>query len=164
MRDTGYNAVSFRDIASEMGIKSASLHYHFPKKEDLGEALVSRYSEHFMQSVTALSGETPTPMQAISAFIKAYELALTQDEQICLCAMFSAESPGLPEKVQEPVKAFFNRNLDWLSQHYAALGYDNPAQEAEFTQSLVQGAMMLANVTGNTDVFHSAVKRIVLTD
>ena len=39
MRQTGYNAVSYRDIAAEMGIKSASLHYHFPKKEDLGVAL-----------------------------------------------------------------------------------------------------------------------------
>ena len=39
MRQTGYNAVSYRDIAAEMGIKSASLHYHFPKKADLGAAL-----------------------------------------------------------------------------------------------------------------------------
>jgi len=42
MRQHGYNAVSYRDIAAEMGIKSASLHYHFPKKADLGISLVKR--------------------------------------------------------------------------------------------------------------------------
>ena len=51
MRQTGYNAVSYRDIASEIGIKSASLHYHFPKKEDLGIALVERYSKNFFSAL-----------------------------------------------------------------------------------------------------------------
>jgi AcrR family transcriptional regulator len=35
----GYNALSFRELAKEVGIKSASVHYHFPTKGDLGAAL-----------------------------------------------------------------------------------------------------------------------------
>ena len=44
MRAGGFDAVSFRDIAAEVGIKSASVHYHFPQKADLGAAVVQRLS------------------------------------------------------------------------------------------------------------------------
>ena len=47
MRRGGYNAVSFRDLASDTDIKSSSVHYHFPRKEYLGVALIKRYAERF---------------------------------------------------------------------------------------------------------------------
>ena len=69
MRQTGYNAVSYRDIAAEMGIKSASLHYHFPKKEDLGAALTRRYSKNFSGALHDISSRAPTPEARIKAFV-----------------------------------------------------------------------------------------------
>ena len=36
VRKGGYNNFSFREIANEVGIKSASVHYHFKTKADLG--------------------------------------------------------------------------------------------------------------------------------
>ena len=42
MRLRGYHAVSFRELAMALGIKSASVHYYFRQKEDLGLALVAR--------------------------------------------------------------------------------------------------------------------------
>jgi AcrR family transcriptional regulator len=41
----GYNALSFRELAKAVGIKSASIHYYFPTKGDLGAALARRYTE-----------------------------------------------------------------------------------------------------------------------
>lgn len=32
MQTRGYNGLSFRELAKEVGIKSASIHYHFPTK------------------------------------------------------------------------------------------------------------------------------------
>ena len=51
IREGGYHSFSFRQIASELGIKSASIHYHFPSKEDLGVAVVKRYSDQFLESL-----------------------------------------------------------------------------------------------------------------
>ena len=42
VRRGGYNGFSFREIAKQVGIKSSSVHYHFPTKEDLGVA-VAKY-------------------------------------------------------------------------------------------------------------------------
>ena len=36
----GFNGFSYADVAAELGITKASLHYHFPGKAELGEALI----------------------------------------------------------------------------------------------------------------------------
>ncbi|MBD2690630.1 TetR/AcrR family transcriptional regulator [Anabaena catenula] len=41
-RTKGYNAVTMRDIAFEVGIRQASLYYHFPSKEKLFVAVTER--------------------------------------------------------------------------------------------------------------------------
>ena len=42
-RRGGYHGFSFRNLAAEVGIKSASVHYHFSTKGDLVAALAERY-------------------------------------------------------------------------------------------------------------------------
>ena len=41
--ERGYNAFSYKDLAESVGIRTASIHYHFPSKGDLGLAVMGRY-------------------------------------------------------------------------------------------------------------------------
>ncbi|MGZ4792752.1 MAG: TetR/AcrR family transcriptional regulator, partial [Ilumatobacteraceae bacterium] len=43
----GFNGVSYADVAAELGITKAALHYHFASKAELGEALIRRYTTRF---------------------------------------------------------------------------------------------------------------------
>ena len=43
MQTRGYNAFSYADVAAELNLTKAALHYHFAGKAELGEALVTRY-------------------------------------------------------------------------------------------------------------------------
>ena len=43
IREAGYGGFSFRDLAAEIGIKSASVHHHFPTKAGMAAAVVRRY-------------------------------------------------------------------------------------------------------------------------
>ena len=43
----GYSASSYQDISQVLGIRKASIHYHFPSKTDLGVAVIERYAERF---------------------------------------------------------------------------------------------------------------------
>jgi len=65
VRTVGFNAVSFRDLANDVGVKSSSVHYHFPQKEDLGEQLVKRYSERFQARLDQIDIEEVGPIGAL---------------------------------------------------------------------------------------------------
>ena len=59
MRAVGYNAVSFRDLADDLKVKNASIHYHFRKKADLGVELVERYTERFEERLKGIDTSGP---------------------------------------------------------------------------------------------------------
>jgi len=161
MRQTGYNAVSFRDIASEIGIKSASLHYHFPKKEDLGIALAQRYSENFSAALDVKTAALKTPQDKISAFASIFKAELKERNLVCLCAVLGAEAAGLPDSVIREVKAFFEINIKWLTAQYEALGSDSPTNDAKITLALLEGAMVLSAVNNDNTIFDAAVSSIL---
>ena len=50
----GYNGFSYADIAAQLGVTKASLHYHFPSKAELGGALIERYRVVFGAALAAI--------------------------------------------------------------------------------------------------------------
>ncbi len=145
IRLSGYHAVSFRDLADELGIKSSSVHYYYRQKEDLGVALVDRYSKRFFADVEKRAETAGTDEERLRAFCQTYRNALTGSDRICLCGMLGAETCGLPKALADRVEAFFNANIAWISD---ALNADMPADKraARAAQILatLQGAMMVA--------------------
>jgi AcrR family transcriptional regulator len=99
VRRAGFAEMSFRDLARDVGVKSASMHYHFLTKSDLGEALVDRYARAFKQQLDMIEIDDLTI--ALARFITLYEAALVLDESICRCTVLGAEAIGLPEKVNQ---------------------------------------------------------------
>ena len=160
MRETGYNAVSYRDIASEMGIKSASLHYHFPKKEDLGAALTRRYADNFASALNQIASQERNPKDRIKAFVDIYRFELQQRGLVCLCAVLGAETAGLPDRVSLEIKNFFDENVEWLTQQYKALNKDNPNKYAKTALSLLSGAMIVSASSKDITIFDAAVERL----
>ena len=53
----GFNGFSYADVAAEMSVTKASLHYHFPSKADLGEAIVARYAERFADALVSIDAD-----------------------------------------------------------------------------------------------------------
>ncbi len=156
MRERGYNAVSFRDIAGEIGIKSASLHYHFPKKADLGVELVNRYANTFHAALDASDSLTTDPWDRIKTFVDLHRNALVEQELLCLCAVFGAESRGLPEDINSAVTDFFKRNISWLTKAYEAAGVENANVRAKAGVSILEGALIVANSVRDNEVIEAA--------
>ena len=53
----GYNGVSYRDISQVVGVRTASIHYHFASKEILFTALAERYRTTIIERLEEVSGE-----------------------------------------------------------------------------------------------------------
>lgn len=158
IRLRGYHAVSFRELAEELGIKSASVHYYFRQKEDLGTALVARYRDSFFNALEADVGRLVSSSERVRAFANAYRKALVGSDAICLCGMLGAESAGLPDPVAKAVSAFFEANIDWLVDALPDdLALSDRRARARHIVATLQGAMMLASTLDDAGVFDSAV-------
>lgn len=158
MRLRGYHAVSFRDIADAMGIKSASIHYHFRHKEDLGTAMVERYAKR-VHDFVGEAGGLNWP-DAVARFGAVYKRALHDEDLQCLCGMLAAESAGLPEPVAAKVAEFFRVNLSWLKASMPKNTQDKDAR-AQRIQAELQGAMTLSVSLKQPKILDDAVARLV---
>lgn len=162
MRLRGYHAVSFRELADELGIKSSSVHYYFRQKEDMGVALVKRYSDRFFANLEDKAAAAKTPNDRLRAFCNAYYDALITSDKICLCGMLGAESCGLPGMLAESVAAFFEANIAWVSD---TLPKDLPLRDRRANAAQIfatlQGAMMVATTLKDRKLFDGIVRALL---
>ncbi|MFT4942060.1 MAG: TetR/AcrR family transcriptional repressor of nem operon [Paraglaciecola sp.] len=159
----GYSNFSFRELANEVGIKSASVHYHFPTKADLGAELAKRYTENFLCALGDPAALIARGKDPIEHYIELFRHALIADKKMCLCGLFGAESGALPEKVKLNTKLFFEKNIDWLQSAIEKLEGDttvNARNKAVFILSLLEGAMMMSIVLDTNEIFSIATKFI----
>src|SRR6201996_2528639 len=109
----GFNNFSYADVASELGITKASLHYHFPGKAELGQALIDRYGERFFQALDEIDQELPTARAKLEAYAGLYADVL-RGKRMCMCGVLAAEYQTLPESMRTAVVGFFDENQRWL--------------------------------------------------
>ena len=169
IRHGGYNAFSFREIASEIGIKSASIHYHFPTKADLGAAVAARYADRFLDGLAVALGPAQPPMDnvlVLEAYVDAFRNALESDSTMCLCGMLGAEMAGLPDPVAGEARQFFERNRDWLMTHLRRPGESEAALETRALHviSALEGAMILARSLGDNGAFVKVATELLLRE
>src|SRR4026207_1904000 len=68
----GVNGVSSADVAESLGISKAALHYHFPGKAELGEALIERYARRFGDALVAVDRDEPDGPAKLRAYARLY--------------------------------------------------------------------------------------------
>jgi len=152
----GYNGFSFREIANHVGIKSASVHYHFPTKGALGKALLARFRTQFQTVFDTLDEEALSPRSKIERYVEAFLDPLQAADRSCLGAMLAADAVTLPEAVQGEVQGFVRDHEQWLTEVLAdgrkrgVFDFDeSPKQRAKLIFSALEGASILAHATGD---------------
>lgn len=159
IRSRGYNGVSFREIADAVGVRSASVHYHFATKEALGAAVARRYTEDFLAALGP-AGEAPGTAAAVQARLHGMaRRSLVEDRLMCLCGMLGAEVADLPDDVAAETRAFFERSIAWTEAALAGTQWGQAAgpqacrRLALSTLATSEGALILARSLGDIGVF-----------
>lgn len=170
VRHRGYSAFSYADIAKEVGIRKASIHYHFPGKEDLVKELVIRYRDTLVRKCQAIAQQAITPQEQLQQFVSLYRDGLA-DNQICLCGMLTADFVVLNPEIQAELSTFFAVTESWLAQ---LLQRGCEAQAWQCTQSfemeaksivaMLQGAQLLSRVANDSEVTFDRVTEEFLKD
>jgi len=110
----GYNAVSYGDLAEELDLTTAAIHYHFPSKADLVQTLVRRYREQSAQKRATLRKENDTLREQLTQYVELFS-GIMDGGGLCLCGILAADEPTLPEEVRREVRRFFDEQEDWLT-------------------------------------------------
>ena len=163
----GFNGFSYADVASELGVTKASLHYHFPGKAELGEALIVRYARRFAAALTALDETHADPRRKLEGYVGLYADVL-RAERMCLCGMLAAEYQTLPQPMRDAVIGFFDDNERWLEhvldrgRGSGAFAFSGPAREAaRLIVGGLEGAMLVARSYGDPTRFEDAARRLL---
>lgn len=154
----GYNGVSFRDIAADVGIKSASIHYFFPTKAALAAAVARRYTQRCLAELgdpAALQGD---PAEAIGRLAGLFRRTLEEKKRMCLFGMLAAEVGGLPADVGAEARLFFAKVIAWLR---AALGDAGDGETgAEAIVAAFEGGMLLARSMDDPAMLEKIVRKL----
>ena len=163
----GYNAFSYADIASKLGVSKASLHYHFASKAELGIKLIERYEMGMARALEEIDANSVGAAAKLRRYVDIYAKVLA-DERMCLCGMLAAEFETLPKAMQTALDSFFALNERWLSailengRAEGALQFKGTASEAaEYIIGSLEGSMMMARSHGGTARFDAASRRLL---
>ena len=163
----GFNNFSYADIAKELGITTASLHYHFPGKAELGQALITRYADRFGEALARIDREVPDPRAKLEAYADLYGSVL-EGKRMCMCGVLAAEYQTLPRPMRRAVIGFFDENQRWLAgvlnqgRADKALAYTgSPDEVAQSILSTLEGAMLVARPYGDLERFNSTAHQLL---
>jgi TetR/AcrR family transcriptional repressor of nem operon len=152
----GYNAFSYRDIAEQVGVKTSSIHYYFPTKADLGQAVVKKHIEALCDELEQLIlTKNFSCQKKLELFIDGIVTkTYLSNQKMCLGGMLASDVLTLPDIIQKEVRVFFNRLEDWLkrllleacNKKEFCLEKKAIASETQLILSLLEGSLLLARL------------------
>jgi len=161
----GYSAFSYQDIADSLGIRKASIHYHFASKAELGVAVVDRYIGRFGAALVAIADdEKQSSLAMLDFYVQPYLQFASTPDRVCLSGALAGEVLALPPKLRERVDHFFRTHQDWLTEilkRGVARGeFKLPApapKVARFVFSALQGALLVKRTTDDPSQLNDVI-------
>lgn len=163
IRQKGYNAFSFYDISGRIGIKTASVHYYFPAKSDLGVAVIEAHIENLGEVIRQYQNKTPG--KKLDRFLAIYS-RIKKENKVCLVGSLATDFNTLDRKVQEKLKSFSEVMLGWVSDFLeegkakGVFEFEGDSRtKALMVISNMLAIVQLSRLTGNRDF--EAVKNTI---
>lgn len=166
----GVNGMSYKDISEAVGIRKASVHTHFPKKDDLLVALLDRYNDRFLRIVDGILASDDSPEVKLRRYCGLYEATLSSGKQdkVCLYGMVGAELASTDHPSLEQVRCFHRENeariatllkegLDTGDFHFSG----DAVVLAALIFSSLEGGMLVARAEGGAQKFHLMVEQLI---
>ena len=154
VQQSGLKGLSFRTLVDEIGIKSSSVHYYFPEKSDLAQALIERYTVSLFEHLSEIATRKTNLRGKVEAFIAIFE-AVASRNKVCLCVMMAAELESLSDKNKLALQSFFDDMELWLVSLFEAYPSElntslSSTHLARTMMSGLEGALLIDRAAGNT--------------
>lgn len=114
IRSKGYNAFSYQDISTELGIKNAAVHYYFPTKENLGTSIIKTNIQRFEEMVENMHSHGFNERQQLDTVVKIY-LKSHREQKLCIIGSLASDFNTLNDTTKTELKRMTEIILKWLT-------------------------------------------------
>jgi len=160
----GYHGFSYRDISERIGIKTASIHYHYPAKSDLAKALLERGLDAFDKDLEAIDAEGGHVKVRLQKFTQIFLKTYGDDGRLCPFCMIATSQNTISGEVQAEVSAFWMKGEAWLEnllesgERTGELELKGSAQLlSRVLLSSLEGAMIVAKSFDDRDRLEASI-------
>ncbi len=151
----GYSAFSYQDLSNRLGITKASIHHHFPSKEDLGKAVAEKYNADVRATLAEIRRKSDDPWVQLEGYVQfVLEIIKTQD-RICAAGSVQSEINVVPEAMGKSMCSLAQYVVGWIStviKNGRDLGVmdfpGTPDNQGAMIFSAAQGAMQYGRANG----------------
>lgn len=170
IQKVGLNAMSYADISTAVGIRKASIHYHFPTKDDLVVALLDRHSPCFFRFVDAILDSPESPEIKLRNYCGLFATTLSSGKQdkACLYGMLGAEMKTLNSPLISQVVQFYRDNqtrlIQLLQQGRETGDFKFPGKVEPMAMvifSTLEGGLLIARADGGVAGFQDMVEQLI---
>ncbi len=155
IQTSGYTAFSYADLSEHLGITKASIHYHFPTKEALGDAVAKRYRENISKTLADARRKASDPWTQLEAYFRMVLGIVRCRDRICAAGSVQSEFNVVPDAMRDEMCTLIDEVIDWIAEVLAegrrqgVMDYSgSPADQAAVIFSCMQGAMQHGRAMG----------------
>ncbi len=166
VKSSGFNGFSYSDIASKLGIKKASVHYHYCNKEELGIAILDKQISDFETWCFHMDQKPVSSLEKVRSYIRRSEFYIKDGNSVPPVIMLQAEISKLPDTMKQLIKEYGKIEHIWLKQTFLKTvenneipSYHNPSQLALMVGSFIQGATQVGRTFG-VDYYRTATSQL----
>lgn len=168
IQQRGYQGFSYQDIATRLDIKKASIHYHFPKKEDLGIAVISAYYQYIQEWIGKHDLDRMTAREKLEIYFRFFAETALHGELGCVMNGFLAESGSLPEVLREKLAWFEKWHMELVTEKVRE-GVEKgefkkrgtPEEQALFIIAATMGALNMAHEKQMPGYYDTVTRQVI---
>ncbi len=157
IRTKGYNAFSYQDISTELGIKNAAVHYYFPLKENLGTSIVKTNIQRFEEMVDNMHSRGFDEWQQLDTFIKIY-IKSHREQKLCIVGSLGPDINSLSGTTKNELFKMTEIIVKWLTgilttgkEKKLFVFNDDPQHKAMLIFSSLVASLQLSRIMDKLD-------------
>lgn len=162
IQSVGVNAMSYKHISDAVGIRKASIHHHFPKKEDLVDELLNRCQSSYGENYASIVEGTDSAPQKLRNLANVFEDGLVK-KKLCLVGSISTDRNTLQDSSCKILETNINNTVEIFAKVFKqgseenSLTFIGTETEAAYAfLSFLIGTQIVARAEGGREQFRGA--------
>jgi len=165
LREHGFSGFSYLDLSRALGISKASVHHHYPKKDDLGLALCDWTHDWLIRGLEHFDTKGSSSWNKLERYLEAGMKHTLTDHKMCPISALYSDLNKLSAPMKVALKGLDDIELDWVTkvmregeQGGEFIKQDDAKAMAALFIFSCKGALYHARLHGQ-ELFHQTMKQ-----